>query len=172
MPYSEKDASLETRFATEIKQILGEVFIQKDVKADLEQATDFAIFTIKPFKVGVRLRRFEYYRKFSRQITIRWSRPSGAETEIDKIKKDLVQYVFYGFVDSDERALVQYIIVEAEPFKDIKPVEIRPNNPPDSELAAYNLGQIPSFFVIKFWKEKEGKAMTIHSDKAKLGEFL
>jgi len=153
MPYNYKDASLELIFASKIKQILGEIFIQKNIKADLEQATDFAVFTIKPFKIGVRLRTYKYYDRYPNQITIRWSRPSGAETEIDKIKKDLVQYIFYGFIDDNMEKIVQYIIVESEVFKDIKPVEIRLNNPYDSKLAAYDLSQIPSFFIVKFWKE-------------------
>lgn len=153
MPYNYKDASLELNFATKIKQILGETFIQKDIKADLEQATDFAVFTIKPFKIGIRLRTYNYYGRYPNQITIRWSRPSGVETEIDKIRKNLVQYIFYGFIDEAAEKIIQYVIIEAEVFKDIKPVEVRQNNPYDSELAIYDLGQIPSFFIVKFWKE-------------------
>jgi len=155
MPYNNIDAALEYKLSNQIKQILGEAFIRKDVKADMEEATDFAVFTIAPFKVGVRLRRCQYYHDYSQQITIRWSRPSGAPTEIDKIRKDLVQFIMYGFVDLEETRIIQYIIINAKILTHIQPFEIKPNNPLDSYLAIFNRKQIPEQYEICFWRDKK-----------------
>ena len=101
----QKDRALEDKFSKTIKGILGNVFITKDIQMDLLHGTDFLTLTVNPFKVAVRLRRqdgnFERYKK---EFTIRWSRPSGIETEIHKIKKGLVDYIFYGFVGKEETA--------------------------------------------------------------------
>jgi hypothetical protein len=88
-----RDIQLEYRFARTIKAILGLFFIRKDIDADLHGGTDFLVYNIKPFRVAVRLRRYKYYIKYSKQFTIRLSRPSGVKTEIDKINEGLVDYI-------------------------------------------------------------------------------
>jgi hypothetical protein len=148
------DITLEHRFAKTIKSILGNYFIGQDPVHDKKQATDFEIFTVQPFTVGVRLRRYEYLRRYGNEFTIRWSRPSGVLTEIDKIRAGLVDYILYGFVDEDERRIVQYFIGDFSVFRaqEPEPIAIFPNNPPDSELAVYKLGQFPKAFVVKWWQ--------------------
>jgi len=83
----EKDIRLERKFTPEIKRILGDVFITQDPVLDKEQATDFLIFTVNISKVAARLRTYKHYIMEDRknEFTIRYSRPSGNPTEIDKI---------------------------------------------------------------------------------------
>ena len=109
---TKKDMQLEIKLEREIKMILAEQFISKDIEMDMNRGTDFLIFNINPFKVGVRLRRFDYYEnnEYRNQFTIRWARPTGNETEIDKIRKGYVGYILYGFVDSSEENIIQYFI--------------------------------------------------------------
>ena len=150
MAYNNKDAGIEYRNMRQIKAILGNQFIVKDIEMDLKEATDFTLLKFNPFTVGVRLRRYEYL-KYSAQFTIRWSRPSGVATEFQKIMQELVDYILYGFVDREETKIIKYFIGDLEVFRQaaVDPVEIKPNNPPDSELAVYNKAQFPPTFILK-----------------------
>lgn len=147
-----KDIRLERKFTPEIKQILGDVFITQDSVLDKEQATDFLIFTVNISKVAARLRTYKHYLKPDRrdEFTIRYTRPSGALTEIDKIRKGLVGYIFYGFVNEEEKRILQWFIGDFEIFRknEPKPYAIYSNKPRDSDLAVYKLNQFPESFII------------------------
>lgn len=154
----EKDIRLEILFSRTIKAILGMYFFSQDVNYDRQLATDFVIFKIPDMeiRVGVRLRRYEYFLKYPKQFTIRWERPSGVKTEIHKIREGLVNYILYGFVDEQEKKLLQYFIADLEVFRLHEPIPIGifNNNPPDSKLAAYNVTQFPKEFILKWYPPK------------------
>ena len=149
----EADSKLEYKFDRTIKSILGNQFITKDINADLKEGTDFLVFRLEPIRVACRLRRFEYL-KYNRDFTVRWSRPSGVDTEYQKIIKGLVDYILYGFIDQKEEKIISYFIGDLKVFRDsgIKPFEIKPNNPNDSELAIFRLKDLPETFTIKQYK--------------------
>ena len=147
------DMQLEIKLEKQIKMILAEQFIDKDVELDKKKGIDFLIFNVNPFKVGVRLRRYEYYKnnEYRNQFTIRWTRPTGNETEIDKIRKGYVDYILYGFVDSSEENIIQYFIGNLEIFRKNEPNPIyTPTNHDKrkSQLAVYALKQFPPNFIV------------------------
>uniref|UniRef100_A0A6M3JMC6 Uncharacterized protein n=1 Tax=viral metagenome TaxID=1070528 RepID=A0A6M3JMC6_9ZZZZ len=150
----ERDIKIEQKFSRIIKAILGNQFIVQDEIEDLENGTDFLLLRVNPFRVGVRLRRYKYFLTFPNDFTIRWERPSGVDTEIHKIKKGLVDYILYGFINKDESKIIQYFIGDLAVFResDVKPV-IKSNNPLDSWLAIYNIENFPVNFIIKYYKE-------------------
>lgn len=150
----DRDITLEHRFSKQIRSILGCYFFTQTAWLDQQEATDFAVFTAEPVKVAARLRRNEYLLRYPDEFTIRWSRPSGVKTEIDKIRSGLVDYMLYGFVDESQTRLLKYVICDLDVFraKEPKPICVKRNNPPDSELAAYKLSQFPPEFVLKLWK--------------------
>ena len=115
MGYSH-DICLERKFSKQIKAILGCQFITQVVDHDLHNATDFETFIVKPFTVGARLRRMRYY-NFKDEFTLRWSRPSGVPTEIDKVRSGLVDYILYGFVNQEETKIIQYFIGDLALFR-------------------------------------------------------
>lgn len=151
------DIKLEHKFTRMIKAILGNYFIGQDPIHDRKQGTDFEVFTVHPFTVGVRLRRFHYFKRYGDQFTVRWSRPSGVPTEIDKIRAGLVDYILYGFVDETEQNIVSYFIGDLQVFRecDPRPLCVLPNNPPDSELAAFRIKDLPPGFVLHEWQTAE-----------------
>lgn len=153
------DRKLETKFAGTIKGILGKQFITQSIEADLTQGIDFAIFRIEPFSVAARLRRYKYYVKYKHQFTIRWSRPSGVETEIDKVNTGLVDYFFYGFVDEAEKKIIKYFIADLGVFRQvaIPPFAIKLNDPPDSELGIWRIADFPPEFILKSWPVETGQ---------------
>lgn len=141
------DATLEVRFSRTIRAILGLQFFTRDTWADQQEGTDFAIFRADPIRVAVRLRRHKYFLRYPNDITVRWSRPSGADTEIHKISKGLVDAMLYGFVSPNEDKIISYCIIGLSIFpKD--PIAVHTNNPADSELAVYRRSQ---FDVLKIY---------------------
>lgn len=149
------DRRIEDVKAQLIKNILAQSFIRKIEKADLEEGQDFGIYSVKPFNVGVRLRRFKHFQKYNREFTIRWSRPSGIKTEIDKIREALVDFILYGFLDKKGQNIIQYFIGDLKIFRAVnpEPYAIIPNNPHDSELAVFKFTQFPKEFFIAYWKD-------------------
>jgi len=135
------------------------------MEADLKEGQDFGIYSVKPFNVGVRLRRFEHFIKDARarEFTIRWSRPSGVKTEIDKIREGLVDYILYGFLDEEEQNIIQYFIGDLKIFRILnpEPYAIKPNDPPDSELAVFKFIQFPREFFRVWWRNPKYAMLTI-----------
>jgi len=148
------DSRLEYKFAKTIKSILGNQFISKDIEADLNEGTDFLVFRLEPIRVACRLRRFQYL-KYKNDFTIRWSRPSGVNTEYQKIMEGLVDYILYGFIDVKEEKIISYFIGDLIVFRDshIKPVSIKPNNPNDSMLAIFRIKDLPQSFIVKQYND-------------------
>lgn len=148
------DRAIEDKFSKIIKAILGNYFFVKDIEMDTKQGTDFLTYTIKPFKVAVRLRRYPMYLKYPNDFTIRYSRPSGIKTEIHKINEGLVDYILYGFIDEKEEKIIKYFIGSLSIFREskISPLYILQNKPPDSRLAIFNIRQFPKEFVLFSYK--------------------
>lgn len=147
----EHDLRLERRFSPTLKAILGNQFIVQDSAEDTRGGTDFVVWTLSALRVAVRLRTHPFFVRYPNQFTIRWSRPSGIDTEIHKIRQGLVDYFLYGFVDETEAHIIAYFIGDLSIFRHLnpKPLDIKWNDPPDSQLAIYNLSQLPTEFVVK-----------------------
>lgn len=145
----------ERRHAQTIAGILGKCFFRQDVYLDLHEATDFAIFRADPVRVAARLRTYTYMAKYGSEFTIRWRLPSGVETEIDKIRRGAVAYIFYGFMSPDESRIVRYFVGDLARFRlaEPKPLCIRTNTPPDSELAVYRVGDMDDHFIVKSYPD-------------------
>lgn len=148
------DRKLEDKFAPTIKGMLATHFIRKVESDDLEKGRDFAIYKVQPFSVAVRLRRHRFFRAFRDEFTIRWSRPRGTKTEIDKIREGTVNYLFYGFLSPDETFIIQYFLADLKEFGNPEPAEIILNKTKDSELAVFKLNQFPKSFIVRFWCHK------------------
>lgn len=147
------DLRLERKFSATLKSILGNQFIVQDPVEDRVGGTDFVVWGLQTVRVATRLRTWQCYEKWPNQFTLRWSRPSGLPTEIHKVQKGLVDYLLYGFVDAQEERIVSYFIGNLQVFRhcNIKPLSIRENDPPDSQLAIWNLDQFPADFIMKRW---------------------
>lgn len=146
---------LENKFSKQLKAILGGCFFTKNIDDDLTKGIDFAVYTIKPFKVACRLRGFGYQKRYGNQFTVRWELKSGNRTEIDKIKDGFVDYMLYGFIDADEIRIIQWVLVDLKPIREgLEPFEIRQNKMPDeNKLAAYSLVTYPKEYILDFWQE-------------------
>lgn len=142
------DMRLELRFAETIKAILGRQFFTKNDFADKHEATDFAIFSSHPIRCAVRLRTYKWFLCKPYDVTIRWWRPNGVRTEIDKIEDGLVSHMFYGFVSGDENKIIAYSILKLPVPWEIHPFVIIQNKPRDSDLGVFKRDE---FDVLKAW---------------------
>ena len=152
----EDDIRLERRFAPTIKSILGRLFVGQDPIADKREGTDFLTFSLAPIRVACRLRTARYRQPYGDQFTLRWTRPSGVDTEIDKVRLGLVDYLLYGFVDEGETNITQYFVGDLRLFasREPRPHSVRVNRPPDSELAAWRLCDMPLGFIIHAYSDQ------------------
>lgn len=73
-------------------------------REDLHESTDMRM--VGDANVGLRVRRSTWYERHRDEFTLRISRPSGTQTEVDKIRSGWCDFYFYGFaaVDSDPKA--------------------------------------------------------------------
>jgi|SRR6516162_1328353 hypothetical protein len=148
------DMRLEKHHADMVKRILGRFFgldassFIQDQWADQKEATDFFVLAAPTIRCALRLRTAKWLIAHPFDITIRWSRPNGTLTEIDKIRKGTVKYFLYGFVSEDEKKIDAYSILEIPfPF-DLQPYAIKVNDPPDSQFGIFHQDQ---FKVLKIW---------------------
>lgn len=153
----ETQIRLERKFAQQIKAILGMTFIGQDAIADKHQATDFLVMTLYPIKVACRLRTYNYYLnpKYREQFTIRCWLASGNKTELQKIREGYCEYMFYGFVDQEEKNIIKYTIIDLNVFRDQEGGMVfeHCNNPgeDDSDFIACGLGQFSKELIKKQW---------------------
>lgn len=161
-----RDLELEIKNMRMIKAILGNYFITKDIIADQKEATDFMTLTVNPFRVGVRLRRYNIYKvlEWRNQFTIRWWRPSGVKTEIHKIREGLVDYILYGFTDETEQKIIEWFLGDLKVFRDVdcEPIAIKPNNPRDSDFAIFDRSQFPANFICAYYPSHSNYTENIH----------
>lgn len=97
MPY-QSDRKWSDQFLPEVKSIIGPLLLEPAAfEQDAMEATDLIILHARDMRIGVRIRRNQYLNKYSSQITFRFKRDSGAQTEWEKILRGWGEWFFYGF---------------------------------------------------------------------------
>ena len=94
-----RDFNYSARFVDHAMDILGRVLQRGRVateREDLKQATDFVLMPFNGGAAALRVRR-HWARLYAGEITIRAHRPSGTETEVDKILEGHGDYMVYGW---------------------------------------------------------------------------
>jgi hypothetical protein len=154
------DFDWQRRFVPEIKRILGENLISEaPPEEDMHRNTDFIVLRLDAVRVACRIRRYKHLRWYGGQFTIRASRPSGIETELQKVIRGWGDYIFYGFADSTECHLVQWILGDLSEFRLWHarksallprggiPGELINNKDGSSTGRAYNVAELPRSFI-------------------------
>lgn len=108
----EIDKALTDRAIPKVKSIMGcFLFRAGGVIEDCKQATDIILCEGGDHATAVRLRSDSYRARYGEQFTIRYDRPSGAMSELQKIMSGYAQWMFYGFID-DSANLTAYVILK------------------------------------------------------------
>jgi hypothetical protein len=115
----QRDKERTDPFMPAVKSILGRALISDaPIEIDQRQATDLLVLTLAPYTIGVRIRDADkYLSRFPFDITVRYSRPSGAQTEWDKIVEGWCDFIFYGFGDFQTYKLAAYTVLNLKAFR-------------------------------------------------------
>lgn len=148
------DKGWSDRFMPEIKARLGQHLIgEPPIEEDVERNTDLVVLMMKPVRIAVRIRRNDALLRYGGQFTIRAERPSGAKTELAKIRDGWGDFIFYGFCDAEERRLARWIIGDLAIFREhpeVRPCDVRQNHDGSGTLFAYTWRSFPRPFVVAY----------------------
>lgn len=102
----------------EIKTILGPCLLTEgSFEEDAKENTDLKVFNMKGTRIGCRVRTYEWFIKCPEQFTIRYSRPSGVATEIDKIMAGWGDLFFYGFANESKTKIIKWTVADLNVFR-------------------------------------------------------
>ncbi len=146
------------RFLPEIKAFLGQTFIgEATVEDDQMRNTDLITLTIKPMRFACRVRRYDAFRDYWTEFTLRNSRPLGNKTELEKVLEGWGDYLVYGFANQYETSLIQAFIGNLNVFRQWYaektarrriPGIIKDNFDGSSTFRVFELQQLPSDFIV------------------------
>ena len=115
----ETDKKWSDKFIPEIKSILGQHLISEaPVEEDRDHNTDLIVLTLKPFRVGCRVRRNMFLERYGHEFTMRSIRPSGQKTELQKMIEGWGDYFFYGFADATDTYIMKYFLGDLNVFRE------------------------------------------------------
>lgn len=108
------DKTRSDAFVPAITRALGEVLIgPAPMLEDRDRATDLLVFTLAPVRVACRVRdAAQLSDAYAYQVTIRSRRPSGIETEKQKIRDGWGDFFFYGWGDFKTGALRRWVLLD------------------------------------------------------------
>lgn len=105
------------RFLPEIKGILGRRLIENSSEfEDCNNATDL-VFPGK-VKIAVRVRKYDVYQKYQKDITVRYSTRNGHLSEWYKIMQGKADLMFYAFCNEDETKIIAFSIIDLKTLVD------------------------------------------------------
>ena len=148
------------RFIPEIKRILGEQLIEvANDTEDQQHNTDLISLRLPgDVRFACRIRKHGYLANYADEFTLRCSRPSGRDTEIDKLLAGWGDYLFYGFADEAEQALAAWFIGDLNvfrewiswhfPAKGYWPGELKENFDGSSKFMAFDVNEVRRDFVV------------------------
>ncbi len=117
----ERDKASADRFLPEARRVLADYFIQPaTVAKDQEEATDLVVLTVAPFTVAWRNRsneRRDYLADYPDDVTIRFSRPTGALTEYPKVMSGWASHMLYTFGDAASLRILAYRLMDLDAFR-------------------------------------------------------
>jgi hypothetical protein len=154
------DKAWSDRFVPEIKSILGTVLIDvAESDDDVTRNTDLITLTMRSgLRIACRVRKHRYLAAYADEFTIRCSRPSGTETEIDKLLAGWGDYLFYGFANADETALAAWFVGDLRVFREWFawylrvfndwPGDLRHNRDGSSKFLVFGIHDVDRRFIL------------------------
>lgn len=112
---------------------------------DAHEATDCLIKTPGSGETAIRLRRGDYHQN---EITIRYERTSGAETEYSKIRRGMCKLYLFGWVDSRAHKLRRFVFVDLDKMRNQgffdreEPYPIIPNPDGKTLFTVYTISRL------------------------------
>lgn len=162
----EEDRNFTDRFEPLIRRICGEHLIVPATEAqDAKEATDLLCLDLSSVRIGCRVRTNQYWPTYKNEFTIRSGRPSGTDTEMDKVLAGWGDYIFYGFSnqENDGSGFVQWFIGDFHVLRrelarkgldgNSRIRFFQKHNSDGTSFYVFDLGSMPDRFIV--WKNTE-----------------
>lgn len=155
-----RDFEWQRRFIPEVKRILGEHLIEEaPFEEDAKRNTDLLVLAAQQVRIACRIRTHGYVLRYPYEVTIRTSRPGGAETELAKVLSGWGHFMFYGFADPAGKRLCAWVLGDLNRFRlwhhrqlrqhrGQLPGQAQSNGDGSSDFRAYRVADLPPEFVI------------------------
>jgi hypothetical protein len=161
-PSAERDFDYQRRFIPAMKRIIAEhLLVEAPAEEDALRNSDLIVLGLpNQLRVACRVRKYEYLARYGDEFTLRASRGSGVQTELQKVLNGWGTHLLYGFAAPDESAeLVQWVLGDLDVFRgwywdeclarDFEPPGIRRlNQDGSSTFLAFRIGELPPEFVV------------------------
>ena len=107
------------RFLDEVIQIIAPIILRPaPYEDDAFRNTDLMVLNAaNESRIGVRIRRPDYWPQYADEFTIRSGRHNGTKTELRKILEGWGRYFFYGIADDAEEHLRCYFLGDLNVFR-------------------------------------------------------
>jgi len=143
------------RFIPQLKRIAGGYLMEvANEEEDQTHNTDLIVLSMRAKRVACRVRQYRYLARYGDEFTIRCNRPSGVETELDKILAGWGDYLLYAFADQSERTLVRWHWVDLCRLRlwclmsDPMPGIVKPNGDGSSLFRVFSTRAMPPRIVL------------------------
>ena len=155
-----RDKGWSDLFIPEIKSILGVHLIGvASWEEDAKHNTDLVVLKMDGFRIGCRIRKEKYLRRWPNEFTIRTVRASGMKTELAKILDGWGDYFFYGFESKEGERLGAWLIGDLGIFRhwhrcqrlqgcSDPGLENGNKEPGGSKFRAFKVAEMPDGFII------------------------
>lgn len=157
MPF-DRDFDWQRALIPAIKRVCANYLIgEAPIQEDMERNTDLIVLRLDPVRVACRLRRYDYLGRYPDEFTIRAGRPSGVQTELQKVLSGWGDYIFYGFATADGAALAAWLLGDLSVFRlwhhrqlldGKRPWKTQSNGDGSSTFCAYRITDLPPEFVV------------------------
>jgi hypothetical protein len=161
-----------------MKHIIGPRLLDvSSFDVDTKEATDLIVFKAGSVAISARVRKYSVWKRYPYDVTMRYSRPTGTETEFSKIMNGFGDWMFYGFADAETSARkpprepgvkyrIQYwSILDLEAFRYLWQYErntlkyTRQVNTDKTEFWAFDIRSMPSVLL----KSNHIEIPTVHA---------
>lgn len=162
MPF-DHDYDWQRKFIPEIKRVCVDLLVgEAPIEEDMRRNTDMIVLRLEPVRVACRVRRsigengVNYLQKYPDDFTIRAERPSGVQTELQKVLSGWGDYMFYGFAAADSTSLAAWMLGDLSVFRlwhhhelalGHQPSRMLPNRD-GTKFCAYNIKDLPDKFIV------------------------
>lgn len=146
-----QDMAWADRFTDVVNRAIKEAYLKmiEICKAsafqDNQEATDCIIKTPGSGETAIRLRRGDYHQN---EITIRYERKSGVETEYSKIRRGMCKLYLFGWVDNRAHKLRRFVFVDLDKmrnqgfFDKEEPYPVIPNSDGKTSFTVYTITRL------------------------------
>lgn len=84
---------------------------------DAFKNTDMIVLAARGVRIACRVRRYEFYKSYPYDFTIRSARDTGTKTELSKILEGWGDYLIYGFSNQSETNLEAWRVIDLDAFR-------------------------------------------------------